>query len=79
MSKQHPSNHFMSGHFNVLVHLCVSGTRRNGENTKSTGTVTVIATEQRPSFRRSDLHGMRTAYILRPKSFDHQTDEFENH
>ena len=70
---------FMSGHFDVLVDFCVSGSRRNWKKAKSTGTVTVIATEQRPSFPRSELHGMRTAYIFRPISFDHQAGQPENH
>ena len=79
MSKQRPSNHFMSGHFDVLVDLCVSGTRRNWKKAKSTGIVLVIATKQRPSFLHPHFYGMQTASILRPNSFDHQPDEFENH
>ncbi len=79
MSKQRPSNHFMSRHFDVLADFCVSGTRPNWKKTKSPGIVLVIATKQSPSFLHPHFYGMRTASILRPNSFHHQTDESENH
>ena len=79
MSKQRPSNHFMSQHFDVLVDLCVSGTRRNWKKAKSTGIVSVIAFKKRPSFLRRHFDGMPMASIPWPNTLDHQTDESENH
>ena len=79
MSKQRPSNHLMSGLFDVLADVGASGTRRYWEKAESTGIVLVIATDQDPSFRRSELHGMLTAHILQANSFDHQPEAFKNH
>lgn len=79
MSKQRPSDHLMSGLFNVLADVCASGTQYSWEKAESTGIVLVIAPDQDPVFRHSELHVKMAAHILQANSCDPPPAVLENH